>query len=81
MNDRISERAGCPFFQNISRNKKMVGVECESLDVNLGFDTSHFIRLKNYQELDDYTDIFCCDMYETCPYYKALMETKYKEFK
>lgn len=81
MNDRISERAKCPFFITAIRAKKMVGVQCESLDVNLGFDTAHFVRLRTYRDLHDYADIFCCDMYKTCPYYKAMMETKYAHFK
>lgn len=79
MNDRISERAKCPFYLSVIRGKRFTGVECESLDINLGFRTSHFLRLRNYQDLHDYTDIFCCDMYHTCPYYQAVMKTKYTD--
>ena len=78
MSDRIGEKAKCPFYQSVIKTKRMVGVECEGLDVNLGFDTAHFTRLKNYRELRDYTDIFCCDMYKTCPYYRAVIAAKYR---
>ncbi len=73
MNDRIGEKALCPFFRGVIRSKRMVGVECEAPDVNLWFDVTHFTRLRTYQDLTDYTDIFCCDMWQTCPYCKAIM--------
>lgn len=79
MNDRISEKAICPFYQTTIRSKRMVGVECESIDQNLGFRTAHFVRLFNYRDLTDFTEIFCCDMWETCPYAQALLNGKYKE--
>lgn len=77
--DRIGERAKCPFFLSTVRGRRIVGVECESLDVHLGFKTSHFVRVKSWEDLTDYTDIFCCDMYKTCAYYKAVMHAKYGE--
>lgn len=81
MNDRTDEKAICPFYLSVIRSKRMAGVECESLDVNLGFQTSHYVRLRSYKDLKDFTDIFCCDMYKTCPYYKAVMDIKYSHCK
>ena len=81
MNDRISERALCPFFLTVMRGKKgkLIGVECECLDDHLGFKTTNFTRLNTQQDLIDYTDIFCCDLYQSCPYYIAMAATKYKD--
>lgn len=81
MSDRISESARCPFFRKVIRSKRMACIECESFDINLGFDTAHLIRLRNGIDLRDYAGIFCCDMYETCPTYKAIYNAKYKEEK
>ena len=77
--DRIAERAKCPFFLGIVRNRRIVGIECEPIDPNLGFKVSHFVRVRTFRDLDDYTDIFCCDMWATCPYCQALMEMRYNK--
>lgn len=79
LSDRISEKAICPFYLSVIRSKHFKGVECESLDKNLGFHTSLFVRLDTFGELRDFTDIFCCDMYKTCPYYKAIIHEKYND--
>lgn len=57
----------------------MTGIECEALIENLGFKTTHITRVSNYRDLNDYVDLFCGDMYKTCPYYQAVMTAKYKE--
>ena len=77
MNDRLSERIICPFFQGILRSKRLTGIECEELEPRLGFRVSHFLRLRNGQDLADYVDIFCADMWETCPYCRALQDIRY----
>lgn len=63
----------CPFYKRVvtNSNKRFIGIECLSLPVNLGFDADHIVRLKNMQDLYDYTDIFCKDQYTTCPYYQS----------
>ena len=76
-NDRIGLRVGCPFYQGIVTTKRMACVQCESMDVNLGFDTSHLIRLESYRELRNYIELFCCDRFKSCPYYQAVMRSKY----
>jgi len=79
MSDRISEKAICPFYLSVIRSKHFKGIECESLDVNLGFHTSHYVRLFTFGELRDYTELFCCDLYDKCPYYQAVMRAKYPD--
>lgn len=79
MSDRISEKAICPFYLSVIRSKHFKGVECESLDKNLGFRTSLFVRIDTFAELRDFTGLFCCDLWKECPYAKAIMEFKYKE--
>lgn len=49
------------------------------MDVNLGFDTAHFVRLFTFKELRDYTELFCCDLYDKCPYFQAVMHAKYRD--
>lgn len=61
----------CPIFKRVIRTTKgqFIGIECEALKVNLGFDVYPVIRVKDKDDLRDYTDIFCKDLYKTCPYY------------
>ena len=67
-----SKAIKCPLFRNVIRTNKgqFQGVECIQ-DQNLGFDVTHIVRLRNKEDLRDYLEIFCEDLYETCPYYQA----------
>ena len=62
----------CPLFSNVvcTNKSQFIGVECIQSELNLGFNVTHITRLKNNDDLKDYTGIFCKDMYKTCPYYK-----------
>lgn len=66
----------CPYYHGIVTSKRMIGIECDTLmpEQKLGFDVAHYQRFRTYKELRSYIDIFCCDMWETCPYAKTLME-------
>lgn len=44
----------------------------------LGFAPELRIGFKQRLDFMDYTDIFCCDLYETCPVYKAITRERYK---
>jgi hypothetical protein len=68
----ISNTIKCPFFKNVVKTQKgqFIGIECEPPKVDLGFDTTMIIRFENSNDLNDYRDIFCKDMHETCPYYR-----------
>lgn len=61
----------CPLYRNVVRTTKgqFQGIECGQ-DEKLGFDAAHMIRLKNREDLQDFLEIFCEDMYETCPIYQ-----------
>ena len=79
MADRREMQIKCPFFRRLVKGNQMIGVECESPGgKDLGFDASFYLRLKTYRDLNDFTDIFCTDMWETCPYASALLKTKYR---
>ena len=62
----------CPLFCNVvcTDRAQFLGVECEQSLLNLGFDVTHITRFRNRSDLKDYTDIFCRDLYKTCPYYQ-----------
>lgn len=63
----------CPLFRKVIRTRKgqFIGIECEPIAQNIGFDTGNITRLKTSADLKDYTEIFCKDCFENCPYYKA----------
>jgi hypothetical protein len=77
----MDEKAKCPFYVRSLIGRSLVGVECEALmdEEHLGFAISHFHKMNNGRDLRDFVEVFCADMYETCPYYKAVMAIKYKE--
>jgi hypothetical protein len=62
----------CPYFKNLvnTTGNKFIGIECLSPNINLGFETTRIVRLKNMAETNDYIEIFCKDCYDTCPYFK-----------
>lgn len=70
----------CPLFINAIHGNKgqLIGIECQPTPTDLGFETTQIIRLKCSQDLKDYTEIFCKDLYDTCPYYRMIM-SKIKE--
>lgn len=70
----------CPLYKRVVRTRKgaFLGIECEELPVNLGFDTTRCIRLRNSEELRAYTEVFCKGYYDTCPYYQAYMDFRQK---
>lgn len=67
------KRIRCPLFHGVVKttNSQFIGIECEALDVNLGFKVIPVLRLRNTEDLKDYTELFCDDLYEQCPYYQA----------
>lgn len=77
MGYRVQEdiKARCPLYEQVVRTKNgnIAGVQCEPIMAtkNLGFTVSTVIRCRNYREARDYKAIFCDDLYETCPYYRA----------
>lgn len=76
MSSRIDYKIKCPYYHGVVKSKRMIGIECDALmsEQKLGFDVTHYQRLRTYRELNDYVDIFCCDQWETCPYAATLIE-------
>jgi len=79
-NGYYSRTALCPFYNSIIQTKggQVIGVGCESMSDNLGFTATNFVRLQSKQDLRDFFDIFCGDMYLTCPWYQAISK-KYEK--
>ncbi len=67
----------CPTFKRVIKttNGQFIGIECDALRLNLGFEVSPCIRLKTSADLKDYIEIFCEDCFESCPYHKAYLDT------
>ena len=81
MAERITERLKCPFYRNVVRSKRMIGLECEALSTeeSLGFRITNVMRFRTYADLRDFAEIFCCDMWKSCPYGRAVMDEKYAD--
>lgn len=63
----------CPYYITRSRpDKKSATITCFNIENNLGFDIKNQISFTCHEEAKNYVEIFCADLYETCPYYKAL---------
>jgi len=73
-NAKYNRNATCPFYQTVlvTKGGQVIGIACESLDDNLGFDVQSFVRFRSKRDLDDYFGLFCSDLHTQCPYYKAI---------
>ena len=85
MNDSINVKAQCPYFLRHSMMRVSWGIAheivCEPIcsTERLGFDAEQSVKLKSANEFREYTGIFCCDMYDTCPVYKAILQSREEE--
>lgn len=81
---KLNSDARCPFYvgSRPSVQKQACGIQCEALmdEDKLGFNVWNYQTFRKFSEMQAYHAIFCADMYETCPYFKAMMEIKYKEW-
>lgn len=63
----------CPFYVTRSREgKKRAVITCEMIENNLGFDMKNQLLFCTHEEERNYYEIFCADLYDTCPYYRAI---------
>lgn len=71
-----SKNIRCPLFVGVVKttNGQFIGIECEPLKINLGFDIIFALSLKNDEDLKEYTKLYCKGNYENCHYYKAYDE-------
>lgn len=62
----------CPLFMSVLKttNEDFVGIQCENSELNLGFDVIELMRFKTFQDLKEYTWIYCQDCYTACQQYK-----------
>lgn len=81
MNDNIYVRAQCPFFLKYGKIKRYHYIECEPFyeEKKLGFAVQQRSFFERKEEYQDFAEIFCCDMYETCPVFKAILRNREEE--
>lgn len=66
-------RVDCPYYVTRSTaDKKMATITCINIENNLGFDIRNQIVFTTHAEKENYSELFCSDMFDTCPYYKAI---------
>lgn len=70
----------CPFYITYETRKNRYTITCEPMMAadKLGFSYTQQTRFPKRKDLDDYMGIFCMDMYDACPVYKAIMSTRYR---
>lgn len=64
----------CPFFVTYNKHgrARAISITCEPLCDNLGFEMTLKSSFSTHQERADYMQLFCCDLYKSCPMYKAI---------
>ena len=67
-----SKAVQCPYFNHVTKTTKgqFIGIECQMADQDIGFEMGHVYRFRNSTDLKDFMEIFCEDMFATCPYYQ-----------
>ena len=63
----------CPHFKKLKRSTSIM---CENVCSNLGFEVSTSLDFEMQGERTHFFELFCCDLYINCPYYKVLKESK-----
>lgn len=70
---RKKKEIRCPYCITVSRyDKKAATITCANIETNLGFEVRNQLVFNCHEEKKNYQEIFCTDMYDTCPYYKAI---------
>lgn len=65
--------ACCPYYITRSTaDKRIAAITCANIENNLGFDIRNQIIFDAHTEKENYVGIFCADMFDTCPYYRAI---------
>ena len=77
-NGTYSRNAVCPYYHGITITKggQVIGIGCECIEANMGFDVLTLLRFKSKADMDDYFEIFCADRCDGCPYYQAIQHAK-----
>lgn len=70
----------CPYYIcRSSKGKKSPTITCDKIYSHLGFNIKNKLEFDSFLERENYVQIFCEDMYETCPYFKKIFEREVKE--
>lgn len=67
----LTGMAKCPYFERVTETS-VIGVVCSPISDKTGFDLKCIQVLPKKSELKDFVEIFCADMYESCPHYQAV---------
>lgn len=78
MNDNLGANIKCPFYIRHGRSEKVYSVTCWPLmtEDQLGFRYDSKVGFYTKQDFIDYTELFCCDMYRTCPQYNSIIANR-----
>ena len=82
MSESREARVQCPYYLRHSRLKMSRGIAheivCEPIcdNTRLGFDVEQSTKFNSGDEYVAYAEMFCCDMYVTCPVYKAILHNR-----
>ena len=85
MNDPMNVNALCPYYLRHSKIRVPQGyadeIVCESIysTKKLGFEVEQSTKFNSKDEYKAFASLFCCDMYETCPTYKAILSSREAE--
>lgn len=69
----------CPYYETRSSDdKKQATITCQNIENRLGFDAKNQLAFRSHREKNNYAEIFCEDMYDSCPYFTAIYEREMK---
>ena len=71
MKDWIDADVKCPFYRMQNKGRRTIG--CEGIMAH----TTVVHRFRRQEAMDGHLARFCAAKYRECPYFKALMRSKY----
>lgn len=78
MNENHAANVLCPYYKRHSTRKNAYEITCEQImePKKLGFKYEQRNGFKKREDMYDYMGLFCTDLYEECPVYKAIEENR-----
>lgn len=66
----------CPYFKTYNKHIRgnTISITCEPLCSDIGFDMTMKSCFRTEEERRDYMELFCCDLFDQCPLYKAISQ-------
>lgn len=74
MSDYISGDVQCPFFRNVDRKQRKIS--CEGLEPQSNVQLVY----RRQDAMARQAEIFCCENYENCEIYRAILEARYPDY-